>query len=147
MTMTRLFRRAMFLCMLSLAGCVTIALAPQAAAQSQKAEAFKAWVLRVNQHIRVKIRYPPSSIARREEGNVEVAFTIDRQGRLIRSRVARSSGFAALDKAALDLLRQAQPLPPPPAALSPPPHINLTLPVNYRLGRCGPLDRLFRRCT
>jgi protein TonB len=146
--MTRLIRSAMFLCMLSLAGCVTAALAPQAAAQSQAAEAFKAWKLRVTQHMAVrKKRYPPVSIARREQGSVEVAFTIDRRGRLISSRIARSSGFAALDNAALELVRQAQPLPLPPAGLSLPPHVNFTLPVNYRFGLCGPLDRLFRRCT
>jgi protein TonB len=146
MTMTRLFQSAMLVWMLSLAGCMTIALAPQAAAQSQVAEAFKAWTVRVNQQIQVKRRYPPASIARREQGRAEVAFTIDRQGRLVRSRIARSSGFAALDNAALELVRQAQPFPPPPAGLSVP-HINLSLPVNYAFARCGPLDRLFRRCA
>jgi len=146
MSMTRLFQSTMLVCMLSLAGCMTTALAPQAAAQSQAAETFKAWTLRVNQHIEVKKRYPPASIARREQGRVEVAFTIDRQGRLVRSRIARSSGFAVLDNAALELVRQAQPFPPPPAGLSVP-HINLSLPVNYAFGRCGPLDRLFRRCA
>jgi protein TonB len=135
MTMTRLFQTATLLCMLSLAECTTLALAPQAAAQSQAAE-VKAWTLRVNQYIEVKKRYPPASIARREQGRVQVAFTIDCEGRLIGSRIARRSGFAALDNAALELVRQAQTFPPPPASLSVP-HINLSLPVTYTLAGCG----------
>jgi protein TonB len=159
MIMTPFLRGAMLLCTLPLAVCMTTALTPQgqvsetspleasaAAAQSRPAETFKAWTLQVTRHIASKKRYPAASIARREQGSVVVAFTIDRQGGLVRSRISRSSGFAALDNAALELVRQAQPFPPPPAGLSVP-HINLTLPISYTFGRCGPLDRLFGRCA
>jgi protein TonB len=42
-------------------------------------------------------------------------FSLDRQGRLIDSRVVSSSGAAALDEEAVAVLRRTQPFPPPPA--------------------------------
>ena len=50
-------------------------------------------------------------------GVVRVAFSIDEAGRLVSVRVAASSGSTILDDAALDLIRRAQPFPPPPAGL------------------------------
>ena len=43
-----------------------------------------------------------------------VSFAIDRQGRLRESAVLESSGVAGLDKAALDMLKRADPMPPLP---------------------------------
>jgi len=40
-------------------------------------------------------RYPETSQSRREQGVAQVFFSIDRQGRVIDSRVVRSSGAAA----------------------------------------------------
>ena len=48
-------------------------------------------------------------------GTVKVAFEIDAKGELAFERVARSSGSATLDKAALLLVRRAAPFPAPPA--------------------------------
>jgi protein TonB len=50
-------------------------------------------------------RYPETSQSRREQGVAQVFFSIDRQGRVIDSRVVRSSGASALDEEALALLR------------------------------------------
>jgi len=44
-------------------------------------------------------------------GSVLIRFTVARSGRVISSGLGRSSGFPALDRAALDLLQRAQPLP------------------------------------
>jgi len=44
-----------------------------------------------------------------------VAFTIDRNGRVLSARIARSSGNAPLDREALAMVRRASPVPPPPA--------------------------------
>ena len=51
---------------------------------------------------------------RGQRGVVQVFFSLDRQGRVLESRVVRSSGANALDEEALALLRRAQPFPPPP---------------------------------
>lgn len=47
-------------------------------------------------------------------GTVKIAFEIDAGGGLASERVAQSSGSAALDKAALFLVRRAAPFPAPP---------------------------------
>ena len=67
-------------------------------------------VTQINSHL----AYPAAARARGQKGVVQVAFSIDRQGRVVSSRVAHASGYAALDQAALEALQKAQ-LPPPPA--------------------------------
>ena len=56
--------------------------------------------------------YPASARARCEMGIAELAFTLDRNGKVVTSRVVRSSGFAALDQDTIDTVRRAQPFPP-----------------------------------
>ncbi|WP_298864151.1 TonB family protein [uncultured Sulfitobacter sp.] len=51
----------------------------------------------------------------RSKGTAVVAFTISSGGGLARVSIARSSGSAALDKAAIGLIRKAAPFPRPPA--------------------------------
>ena len=57
-------------------------------------------------------RYPAS--ARGASGTVLVRFELNRAGGVIGSAVTKSSGNAALDQEALDLLRRASPFPPFP---------------------------------
>jgi periplasmic protein TonB len=58
-------------------------------------------------------RYPDQ--ARGLQGVVSLAFTIDRHGGVVSSRIVKSSGSTILDAEALDLIKRAAPLPPPPA--------------------------------
>ncbi|MCZ4366189.1 cell envelope integrity protein TolA [Sulfitobacter dubius] len=51
----------------------------------------------------------------RSRGTAVIAFSIGNGGQLAGVRVARSSGSAALDQAALGIIRQAAPFPRPPA--------------------------------
>ncbi|MFG6591790.1 TonB family protein [Sulfitobacter sp. 1A12157] len=51
----------------------------------------------------------------RSRGTATIAFSIGGGGQLAGVRVARSSGSAALDQAALGIIRQAAPFPRPPA--------------------------------
>jgi protein TonB len=57
-------------------------------------------------------RYPAS--AHGASGTVMVRFELNRAGSVIGSAVTKSSGNAALDQEALDLLRRASPFPPFP---------------------------------
>jgi periplasmic protein TonB len=64
----------------------------------------------------------PSSVVRWEsvlaahiEITVKVAFTIDREGHLLASRIVQSSGSTALDEKTRSMLARAQPMPKPPA--------------------------------
>jgi protein TonB len=77
-------------------------------------------------------RYPDSARSRGEQGSAQVFFSLDRQGRLIESRVVRSSGVAALDEEALAMLRRAQPFPPPPPEW-PGDRVTLVVPIRFNL--------------
>lgn len=63
-------------------------------------------------------RYPADARARGEHGVTRLAFSIDGNGRLLSSRILTSSGSAALDAETLELVRRAQPFPPPPPELA-----------------------------
>jgi protein TonB len=77
-------------------------------------------------------RYPEAAQSRHQQGVAQVFFSIDRQGRVINSRVVRSSGASALDDEALALLRRAEPFPPPPPEL-PGARVDLMVPIRFNL--------------
>lgn len=86
---------------------------------------LKAWLLR---H-RV---YPDEARKDRAQGIVHVHFSIDRQGRLIASEIARGTGAAVLDRAALDVLTRASPMPAFPASMQRD-RLTVTLPIEFSL--------------
>jgi len=59
--------------------------------------------------------YPLVSRLRGEEGSVEVSLSVGPEGRLLAARVLRSSGFAALDRAALKAVKTSRFSTPSPA--------------------------------
>ena len=65
-------------------------------------------------------------------GIAELAFTLDRNGEVVTSRVVRSSGFAALDQDTIDTVRRAQPFPPPPANM-PGETFDFTVPIRFNI--------------
>lgn len=75
-------------------------------------------------------RYPTD--AKNDRGMAQVEFSIDRKGRVMSSRVVKSSGSAALDREAIEMIKRAQPFPPPPAAL-PGAEVSLTVPVRFNM--------------
>jgi periplasmic protein TonB len=75
-------------------------------------------------------RYPSEARARGEQGVTRLAFSIDGQGHLLSSRIAASSGSAALDAETLALVRRAQPFPPPPPELA---GSEMTVPVSFNI--------------
>ncbi len=95
-----------------------VAAAPQNVAGSEE-EASPAVLSRWRQELIAQIerhkRFPANALGR--SGVASVAFTIDRSGHLTAVHLVASSGSAALDEAALDLIRRSQPFPTPPAAL------------------------------
>jgi protein TonB len=85
------------------------------------------WQSRVNAHLNRHKRFPGGE---RGEGTVSVRFTIDSLGRVLGASVSRSSGSAALDQAALDMVRRASPVPAPPPAIAKS-HMSLNVPVRF----------------
>jgi protein TonB len=80
--------------------------------------------------------YPAIARARRETGIAELAFTIDRQGRVLASRVVRTSGSAALDQETIDTVKRAQPFPEPPPNM-PGETFEFTVPIKFNIRDAG----------
>ena len=77
-------------------------------------------------------RYPHQARLRGQQGIVALHFKLDRQGHVLSSSVAASSGFSMLDDEALALLDRAQPLPPIPDDI----HgetLDITVPISFSL--------------
>lgn len=75
-------------------------------------------------------RYPAD--ARNDRGIAQIAFSLDRKGRVMSSRIVTTSGSTALDREALDMIKRSQPFPPPPAALAGA-EVSLTVPVRFNM--------------
>jgi protein TonB len=62
-------------------------------------------------------RYPRIAQLRSWQGTAQVQLSVSAAGRMVNVVILRSSGFEVLDDQALEMVRQATPLPPPPEAL------------------------------
>ena len=88
------------------------------------------WMRAVTERVRQFFYYPPTALAVRVTGVALVHFTVRRNGQIDRLQIGKSSGDKELDKAAIDILRKAQPLPPIPDRM----HLNQVagdLPINF----------------
>jgi len=93
----------------------------------------RAWIsARVEADLARHFDYPYLARLRGWEGTVWLAFRLEADGRLEAVRLARSSGFAALDSAALHSLERVERLPQAVAWLQGHP-LDIELPVIYRL--------------
>jgi protein TonB len=76
-------------------------------------------------------RYPSEARAKRQQGVAKIAFNMDRQGRVLSTRLVASSGSSALDEEALSLTQRTQ-FPPPPVVFAGG-EITVTVPVRFSL--------------
>ncbi len=76
-------------------------------------------------------RYPP--LGRGVQGVVSLAFSINRHGNVVSSRIIKSSGSALLDAEALDPIKRAAPLPPPPAEIADS-ELSFVVPIRFAAG-------------
>ncbi len=94
--------------------------------------ALPTWKNQVSALIERNKRYPAAAQSRRQQGVVQLSFSLDRKGQVLSTRVATSSGFALLDEEAMALVRRAQPFPPPPPELAGT-HVDLIVPIRFNL--------------
>ena len=90
------------------------------------------WHRRIAQQVERHKGYPASARARHETGTAELAFTLDRNGKVVTSRIVRTSGSAALDQETIDTARRAQPFPPPPPNM-PGETFDFTVPIRFNI--------------
>jgi periplasmic protein TonB len=84
-------------------------------------------------------QYPEAAKQAKQEGELVVSFTILRDGTVRDARIEHSSGFPLLDQAALDMLRNASPVPPLPPTFRGN-SAAIDLPVDFSIGF---FDRVF----
>lgn len=87
--------------------------APAAGASSSPSVSPASWRGSLMAHLNRYKRFPAGA----SPGTVQVAFSIDRSGRVVSARLMRGSGDAALDSEAVAMIRRASPVPAPPAGL------------------------------
>ena len=91
-----------------------------------------AFAERLFAHLNRFKRYPEGAKLHHQEGIVSLHFTMDRNGRVLSFEIAKSSGSAALDAEARELIQRAQPLPALPTQFSRE-TLDLVMPVEFSL--------------
>jgi periplasmic protein TonB len=90
------------------------------------------WHRRIAQQVERHKGYPTSARARHETGTAQLAFTLDRNGKVVANRIVRTSGSAALDQETIDTVLRAQPFPPPPPNM-PGETFDFTVPIRFNI--------------
>lgn len=90
------------------------------------------YLAKLQAHLQRAKEYPRRARQRRIEGTVKVHFTVHADGRISDARIVERSGTRLLDRAALEMLRRADPAPTFPSDLERE-QMSLTVPVAFRL--------------
>jgi protein TonB len=77
-------------------------------------------------------QYPKIAQMRGWQGEVVVDIQLDKNGNVLSSNIQKHSGYEALDKQALEMVKKASPFPAPPEALRGN-SFNILVPVSFRL--------------
>jgi len=101
---------------------------PRAHASSAQ---VRAWWADISQRLQGNKLYPPFARAHGEMGVVQLAFSLDRQGHVISSKIVKSSGYTSLDQAAIDAVQRAQPFPVPPTGYDG--ALDFTVPMKFSI--------------
>jgi protein TonB len=103
------------------------------------------WMRAVTDRVRQFFYYPPDALSARIFGVAIVHFVVRRNGQIDRLEISKSSGNEGLDKAVIDIMQKAQPLPPIPDRMHTD-RVDGTLPINFgvrnfngrpNIGNCG----------
>ncbi|SDV09380.1 energy transducer TonB family protein [Pseudomonas mucidolens] len=84
-------------------------------------------------HLAKYKKYPPGAQARGKEGLNRLRFVVDAEGKVLSYELTGRSGNADLDRATLDMIRRAQPLPKPPPHMLTNGSIEITAPFVYNI--------------
>ncbi|MCW2349156.1 energy transducer TonB [Sphingobium sp. B12D2B] len=89
--------------------------APAPPVPQLSSDAPDSWEGRILAALNKRRRYPPGAARLRQQGVPYVRIIIDREGKVLSSRLERSSHFFELDREAVALAKRASPLPKPPS--------------------------------
>lgn len=109
--------------------------APAPSVAPAPSNALPNWQSALLGHIGKYKTYPEEARSRGKEGTSLIRMVIDANGNVLSSTLVGSSGNAALDRAALESIRKAQPLPKPPAELLSNGEISVTAPFAFTIDK------------
>ena len=92
------------------------------------------WQKELAAHLDKFKRYPSDRLVERAE--VVVSFVLDRVGHVLSKRIAKGSGDASFDAAALEMLQRSDPVPPPPPLVADD-GLTFSLPVIFHAKKAG----------
>ncbi|HLH10265.1 MAG TPA: energy transducer TonB [Methylovirgula sp.] len=92
--------------------------------------AASSWKSEIVMRISSVKEYPEEGRSQGASGTARVAFLVDRNGRISGVRLAGSSGSTILDRAAVETVRRANPVPAPPPGV---PGGSFTIPLHFSL--------------
>jgi len=93
---------------------------------------YRPYAQMVKERIQQQWAYPAAAQNRYIQGDLTIIFRIERNGRLVNSHIARSSGYRMLDEFSLQAVELASPFPPFPEAI-PVKFLNINASFAYRL--------------
>ncbi|MBA1204026.1 energy transducer TonB [Pseudomonas capeferrum] len=106
--------------------------APSIASNSN---ALPTWQSDLLRHLAKYKRYPEDARRRGLQGINRLRFVVDADGKILSYSLAGGSGSAALDRATMEMIRRAQPVPKPPRELLNNGSIEVVAPFVYSLDR------------
>ncbi|HWV10635.1 energy transducer TonB [Pseudomonas sp.] len=109
--------------------------APQQANISAPSQAEVTWQSKLISHLSKYKRYPDDARRRGIEGVNRLHLVIDGNGKVVSYTLTGKSGSASLDRATLQMIRRAQPLPAPPAEMLKGGTVEIVAPFIYALDR------------
>lgn len=108
-----------------------VAVAPRSGRLSeQRVQARDNWQHRLHAHLAQYKQYPSQARRRAQEGSPKTAFTMSKSGQVLDVWLVQSSGTESLDRAAVQLIHRAEPLPALPAEIREE-QLILMVPINY----------------
>ncbi len=106
--------------------------APSVASNSN---AMPTWQSDLLRHLSKFKKYPEDARRRGMQGINRLRFVVDAEGKVLSYSLAGGSGSASLDRATLEMIRKAQPLPPPPKELLNNGSLEVVAPFVYSLDK------------
>ncbi|MNO59282.1 transport protein TonB [compost metagenome] len=113
--------------------------APKSAAPApsiaSNSNAMPTWQSDLLRHLSKFKKYPEDARRRGMQGINRLRFVVDAEGKVLSYSLAGGSGSASLDRATLEMIRKAQPLPPPPKELLNNGSLEVVAPFVYSLDK------------
>ena len=106
--------------------------APSVASNSN---ALPTWQSDLLRHLAKFKKYPEDARRRGMQGVNRLRFVVDGEGKVLSYSLAGGSGSASLDRATMEMIRRAQPLPPPPKELLNNGSLEVVAPFVYSLDK------------